>query len=119
MGFNTTASRMKALLISAFYCGVSGALLGGYMNFIQPSMFDMMKSTELTAVVVFGGLGSMSGTLLGSAIVTSVMEYFRDISQYRMLIYGLLLVVIMVVRPEGLLGDREIWSFLPGPGRRG
>ena len=114
MGFNTAASRMKALLISAFYCGVSGALLGGYMNFIQPSMFDMMKSTELTAVVVFGGLGSMSGTLLGSAIVTSVMEYFRDISQYRMLIYGLLLVVIMVVRPEGLLGDREIWSFLPG-----
>ena len=121
MGFNTAASRMKALLISAFYCGVSGALLGGYMNFIQPSMFDMMKSTELTAVVVFGGLGSMSGTLLGSAIVTSVMEYFRDISQYRMLIYGLLLVVIMVVRPEGLLGDREIWSFLPGAGsgRRG
>lgn len=119
MGFNTTASRMKSLLISAFYCGVSGALLGGYMNFIQPSMFDMMKSTELTAVVVFGGLGSMSGTLLGSAIVTSVMEYFRDISQYRMLIYGLLLVVIMVVRPEGLLGDREIWSFLPGSERRG
>ena len=119
MGFNTAASRMKALLLSAFCCGISGALLGGYMNFIQPSMFDMMKSTELTAVVVFGGLGSMSGTLLGSAIITLVMEYFRDISQYRMLIYGLLLVVIMVVRPEGLLGDREIWSFLPGSGRRG
>ena len=121
MGFNTAASRMKALLLSAFCCGISGALLGGYMNFIQPSMFDMMKSTELTAVVVFGGLGSMSGTLLGSAIITLVMEYFRDISQYRMLIYGLLLVVIMVVRPEGLLGDREIRSFLPGfgPKRRG
>ena len=121
MGFNTAASRMKALLLSAFCCGISGALLGGYMNFIQPSMFDMMKSTELTAVVVFGGLGSMSGTLLGSAIITLVMEYFRDISQYRMLIYGLLLVVIMVVRPEGLLGNREIWSFLPGfgPKRRG
>lgn len=118
MGFDTPASRMKALLISAFYCGISGALLGGYMNFIQPSMFDMMKSTELTAVVVFGGLGSLSGTLLGSAIITSVMEYFRDISQYRMLIYGLLLVVIMVVRPEGLLGNREIWSFLPGSRRR-
>ncbi|MDR1377841.1 MAG: branched-chain amino acid ABC transporter permease [Synergistaceae bacterium] len=124
MGFNTPASRMKALLISAFYCGIAGALLGGYMNFIQPSMFDMMKSTELTAVVVFGGLGSMSGTLLGSAIVTLVMEVFRNISQYRMLIYGGLLVVIMVLRPEGLLGNREIWSFLSflpgfGPKRRG
>jgi branched-chain amino acid transport system permease protein len=124
MGFNTTASRMKALLISAFYCGIAGALLGGYMNFIQPSMFDMMKSTELTAVVVFGGLGSMSGTLLGSAIITLVMEIFRNISQYRMLIYGGLLVLIMVLRPEGLLGNREIWSFISfipgfGPKRRG
>lgn len=112
MGFNTPHTRMKALVISAFYCGISGALLGGYMSFIQPSMFDMMKSTELTAVVVFGGLGSMSGSILGSAAITLIMEYFRDISQYRMLIYGLLLVIIMVFRPEGLLGSREIWDFL-------
>ena len=113
MGFNTPRSRMKALLISAFLCGVAGSLLGGYMSFIQPSMFSMMKSTELTAVVVFGGLGSMSGAILGSTAITLVMEYFRDISQYRMLIYGLLLVVIMVFRPEGLLGSREVWDFLP------
>ena len=111
MGFNTPHSRMKALVISAFYCGIAGSLLGGYMCFIQPSMFDMMKSTELTAVVVFGGLGSMSGTILGSAAITLIMEYFRDISQYRMLIYGLLLVIIMVFRPEGLLGSHEVWDF--------
>jgi len=115
MGFNTTSSRMKALLISAFYCGISGALFGGFMTFISPSMFDLFKSTEITAVVVFGGLGSMSGTLLGAAIITFVMEYFRAISQYRMLIYGLILVVVMVLRPEGLLGNREIWSFIPRP----
>jgi len=118
LGFNTPNSRIKALMISAFYCGVAGALLGGYMSFIQPSMFDMMKSTEMTAVVVFGGLGSMSGTLIGAAIVTWVMEYFRDVSQYRMLIYGLLLVFVMVLRPEGLLGNREIWSFIPGTRKR-
>lgn len=111
MGFNTPATRMKALTLSAFFCGIAGSLLGGYMSFIQPSMFDMMKSTELTAVVVFGGLGSMSGTILGSAAITLIMEYFRDISQYRMLIYGLLLVIIMVFRPEGLLGSREIWDL--------
>lgn len=111
MGFNTPHTRMKALVISAFFCGIAGSLLGGYMSFIQPSMFDMMKSTELTAVVVFGGLGSMSGTILGSAAITLIMEYFRDISQYRMLIYGLLLVVIMVFRPEGLLGSREVWEI--------
>ncbi len=112
MGFNTPRTRMKALVISAFFCGIAGSLLGGYMSFIQPSMFDMMKSTELTAVVVFGGLGSMSGTILGSAAITLIMEYFRDISQYRMLIYGLLLVVIMVFRPEGLLGSHEVWELL-------
>ena len=112
MGFNTPRTRMKALVISAFFCGIAGSLLGGYMSFIQPSMFDMMKSTELTAVVVFGGLGSMSGTILGSAAITLIMEYFRDISQYRMLIYGFLLVVIMVFRPEGLLGSHEVWELL-------
>ena len=111
MGFNTPHTRMKALVISAFYCGIAGSMLGGYMSFIQPSMFDMMKSTELTAVVVFGGLGSMSGTILGSAAITLIMEYFRDISQYRMLIYGLLLVIIMVFRPEGLLGSHEVWDL--------
>ncbi len=111
LGFNTPRTRMKALIISAFYCGIAGSLLGGYMSFIQPSMFDMMKSTELTAIVVFGGLGSMSGTILGSAAITLIMEYFRDISQYRMLIYGLLLVIIMVFRPEGLMGSREIWDL--------
>ena len=111
MGFNTPRTRMKALIISAFFCGIAGSLLGGYMSFIQPSMFDMMKSTELTAVVVFGGLGSMSGTIIGSAAITLIMEYFRDISQYRMLIYGLLLVIIMVFRPEGLLGSNEVWDL--------
>ena len=143
MGFHTPASRMKALLISAFYCGISGALLGGYMNFIQPSMFDMMKSTEMTAVVVFGGLGSMSGTLLGAVLIGVTMELLRNasflvpylfwlppewmnrvvdfltnLSQYRMLLYGLMLVLVMVLRPEGLLGNREIWSFIPGFRRR-
>ena len=111
MGFNTTKTRIFALVISAFYCGVAGALLAGYMSFIQPAMFDMMKSTELTSVVVFGGLGSMSGTFLGATIITLVTELFRPISQYRMLIYGLILVLIMVLRPEGLLGNREMWEF--------
>ena len=74
-------------------------------------MFDMMKSTELTSLVVFGGLGSMSGTLLATGIITLITELFRPISQYRMLIYGAVLVMVMVLRPDGLLGSREIWEF--------
>ena len=108
LGFNTSRYRVFSLAISGFYCGVAGALLGGFMLFIQPVMFDMAKSTELVSTVVFGGLGSMSGCLLGTTILTLVTELFRPISQYRMLIYGLVLVLVMVLRPEGLMGTREL-----------
>ena len=112
LGFNTARIRVVSPMISAFYCGVAGALLGGFLSFIQPVMFDMMKSTELTSVVVFGGLGSMSGCILGTAVITLVTELFRPISQYRMLIYGAVLVIIMVLRPEGIMGNREFTTWI-------
>ncbi len=108
LGFHTANYRILSLAISGFYCGVSGALLGGFMSFIQPVMFDMAKSTELVSVVVFGGLGSMSGCLIGTTILTLVTELFRPIAQYRMLIYGLVLVLVMVLRPEGIMGTNEL-----------
>ena len=108
LGFNTAHYRVLSLAISGFYCGVSGALLAGFMSFIQPVMFDMAKSTELVSIVVFGGLGSMSGCMIGTMILTLVTELFRPISQYRMLIYGLVLVLIMVMRPEGIMGTNEL-----------
>jgi branched-chain amino acid transport system permease protein len=108
LGFHTARYRVFSLAISGFYCGVSGALLAGYMSFIQPVMFDMAKSTELVSIVVFGGLGSTSGCLIGTTILTLVTELFRPISQYRMLIYGLVLVLVMVLRPEGIMGANEL-----------
>ncbi|MDR1944510.1 MAG: branched-chain amino acid ABC transporter permease [Synergistaceae bacterium] len=108
LGFHTARYRVLSLAISGFYCGVSGALLAGFMSFIQPVMFDMAKSTELVSVVVFGGLGSMSGCLLGTTILTLVTELFRPISQYRMLVYGMVLVLVMVLRPEGIMGTDEL-----------
>ncbi len=107
LGFNTARFRVLSLTISGFYCGVAGALLAGFLSFIQPIMFDMIKSTELTSVVVFGGLGSMTGTLIGTGIITLVTEVFRPISQYRMLIYGAVIVIIMIFRPEGIMGQKE------------
>jgi branched-chain amino acid transport system permease protein len=108
LGFNTARYRVLSLSISAFYCGVAGALMAGFLTFIQPVMFDLNKSTELTAVVVFGGLGSLSGSLIGTAVITLVTELFRPISQYRMLIYGAVMVIIMVARPEGIMGQHEL-----------
>lgn len=115
LGFNTARFRVFSLAISGFYCGVSGALLAGFMSFIQPVMFDLAKSTELVSIVVFGGLGSMSGCLIGTTILTLVTELFRPISQYRMLVYGLVLVLVMVLRPEGIMGTRELTKdFIKG-----
>jgi ABC-type branched-chain amino acid transport system, permease component len=111
LGFNTARYRVLSLAISAFYCGVAGALMAGFLTFIQPVMFDLNKSTELTAVVVFGGLGSLSGSLIGTAVITLVTELFRPISQYRMLIYGAVMVIIMVARPEGIMGQHELAPF--------
>ena len=108
LGFNTARYRVLSLAISGFYCGVAGALLAGFISFIQPVMFDMAKSTELVSVVVLGGLGSMSGCLIGTTILTLVTELFRPISKYRMLIYGLVLVLVMILRPEGLMGTNEL-----------
>ena len=108
LGYNTARYRVLSLVISAFYCGIAGGLLAGFLQYLKPDMFDMLKSTELTAVVVFGGMGSMSGCILGTTIITLVTELFRPISQYRMLIYGAVLVIIMVLRPEGLLGRYEL-----------
>ena len=82
--------------------------MAGYMSFVQPVMFDSAKSTELVALVVFGGLGSMSGSLVGATILTLVTELFRPMSKYRMLVYGMVLVLIMVLRPSGIMGKHEL-----------
>jgi len=108
LGFKTAHYRVLSLAISGFYCGIAGALMAGFLTFLQPVMFDINKSTELTAVVVFGGLGSLSGSIIGTAVIGIVTEVFRPISQYRMLIYGAIMVIIMVARPEGIMGQYEI-----------
>ncbi|HDQ92923.1 MAG TPA: branched-chain amino acid ABC transporter permease, partial [Synergistetes bacterium] len=108
LGFKTAHYRVMSLAISGFYCGIAGALMAGFLTFLQPIMFDLNKSTELTAVVVFGGLGSLSGSIIGTAVIGIVTEVFRPISQYRMLIYGAIMVIIMVMRPEGIMGQHEI-----------
>jgi len=108
LGFKTAHYRVLSLAISGFYCGIAGALMAGFLTFLQPIMFDLNKSTELTAVVVFGGLGSLSGSIIGTAVIGIVTEVFRPISQNRMLIYGAIMVIIMVMRPEGIMGQHEL-----------
>jgi len=107
-GVNTFRSKMIALVVSAAMAGVAGALLANFLQFLRPTMFNMAKSTDLTIMVIFGGLGSISGTILGTALLVSLPEIFRNFAQWRLVIYGLAVIVIMVGRPQGVMGGMEL-----------
>ncbi|MBN2875010.1 MAG: branched-chain amino acid ABC transporter permease [Spirochaetales bacterium] len=107
-GIDTFRYKMMALVISAAYAGVAGALLGHYMTFIQPKMFSMVKSTELTIIVIFGGLGSISGSVLGAVVLTFLPELLRAVDKWRLVVYGLAVIGIMIGRPRGLMGGFEL-----------
>lgn len=108
IGINIAKNQMASLAISAFYCGVAGGLFAFFMSFIQPRMFDMGKSNELAASVVFGGLGSLTGAVVAAGILTAIPELFRPLMKWRMVFYGLALILTMVLRPGGLLGTWEL-----------
>lgn len=110
VGINVFRYKMISFIISAFYAGVGGGLFGTYIGFLQPKMFSLVKSTELTIIVIFGGLGSISGSVIASLLLISLPELLRTFATWRLVIYGLLVVVIIIVRPEGLMGGKE-FSF--------
>jgi len=107
-GINLFNMRLLSLVVSAALCGVSGALLAHRLAFIQPVMFTLMQSTQLLASVIAGGMGSMSGPLIVAFIFSSLPELLRWLDMWRLPAYGLLLVLIMIYRPQGLMGYREI-----------
>jgi branched-chain amino acid transport system permease protein len=107
-GIDVFKYKMLALVVSAAFAGVAGALLGHWNTFIQPKVFSMGKSTELAIIVIFGGLGSVSGSILGAVLLTALPELLRAFSQWRLVFYGLAVIIIMVGRPQGLLGGMEL-----------
>jgi branched-chain amino acid transport system permease protein len=107
-GVDVFRSKMVALIISAALAGIAGALMANYIQFLRPTMFNMAKSTDLTIMVIFGGLGSISGTIAGTILLVSLPEVFRNFAQWRLVIYGLAVIIIMVGRPQGLMGGVEL-----------
>lgn len=115
VGINVFKYKMISLMISAAYAGIGGGLMAHYMTFLQPKMFSLVKSTELTIIVIFGGLGSISGSVVGALILTALPELLRVLKDWRLVFYGLSVIVIMVTRPEGLMGGYE---FTPSSMKR-
>lgn len=107
IGINVFGYKMRSLAISALYAGIGGALWAHRLSFIQPLNFQLTKSTEMTIMVIIGGLGSVTGSLVGAFFLTFLPELFREFSTWRMVVYGLAVVLVMVFRPQGLLGGIE------------
>ncbi len=109
VGINNTRQKVTAFIIGAFFAGVAGGLFALYERSITPAYFNFQKSIELVVIVTLGGLGSISGAILAAIVLTTLPEVLRPVREYRMIIYSLLLIIMMLLRPQGLLGGRELW----------
>jgi len=108
MGINVARYKVQSFAVSAFMAGVGGCLYAHFLGYINPSDFGFLKSVDMLSMIVLGGLGSIPGAVFGASILTAAPEFLRFMSQYRMLVYGALLVFLMVFRPNGLLGGVNV-----------
>lgn len=108
MGINTTKYKVMAFAMGAFFAGVAGALYSSYFYFINPTMFGFQKSIDILVIVVFGGMGSITGSVIAAMLLAVITTVLQSYSELRMIIYALLLISIMLFRPQGLLGSKEI-----------
>jgi len=118
MGIDTTSVKVRAFVISAFFAGVAGALSGAFEGNLAPQSFTFVRSFEVVAMVVLGGMGSITGATIAATVLTILPEALRSLGEFaylRMVIYSIALIVLMLVRPRGLLGTRELWDFFRRP----
>ncbi len=110
VGINPTRYKVAAFIIGAFFAGVAGALFAhqSTSGYINPSSFGFIKSFELVVMIVLGGLGSITGAVIGAVVLTVLPEFLRMGNQYRIVIYAAMLIVLMLLRPQGLFGRHEL-----------
>jgi branched-chain amino acid transport system permease protein len=107
MGINTTYYKVNAFVIGAFFAGIAGGLFGHYLMYLHTNSFTFMKSIEVVIMVVLGGMGSITGSILAAIILTILPEFLRILKDYRMVIYSFTLIVLMLTRPQGIFGVEE------------
>ena len=108
MGINTTYYKVNAFVIGAFFTGIAGGLFGHYLMYLHTNSFTFMKSIEVIIMVVLGGMGSITGSILAAIILTILPEFLRILKDYRMVIYSFILIVLMLTRPQGIFGVEEL-----------
>ena len=122
MGVDTTRYKVMAFTIGAFFAGVAGALFSHYFYIAHPASFTFMKSFDILTIVVLGGLGSLTGSVTAAVLLTFVSAALAGYPEWRMVIYSLMLIILMIYRPQGLFGNKELslamFGRLFGGGKR-
>jgi branched-chain amino acid transport system permease protein len=120
MGIDRTMAKLTAFALGATWAGLAGVVFSAQVTFINPSSFTFKQSVMILSIVVLGGMGSIPGVIIGALVMILLPEYLRAFSDYRMLIFGALMVLMMVFRPGGLIQSvREIYVYKPSENKGG
>lgn len=126
-GIKTTYYKTLGFVVSAFFAGVAGSLYAGYLGILSPGSFGFMKSIEFLVMVVLGGMGSMIGSVVSATVLTALPEMLRAFDSYRIVVYSLLLIIVMIFKPSGLMGTYDfslsnllerLWNFKSSIGKK-
>jgi branched-chain amino acid transport system permease protein len=108
MGINVSYYKVMAFAFGSFWAGISGSMLAHFLNFVGPMTFTLNESILHMQMAILGGLGSLPGSILGAAILVSLPQLFKPLYEYQMLLNGLMMVIILTWRPQGLLGKSAV-----------
>ena len=111
MGVNLIKTKLTAFGLGAFWAGLVGMIFAAKSSFVNPASFAFHESAIILSIVVLGGMGSVLGVILAALILVLLPEYLRFLAEYRMLIFGAIMVIMMVFRPQGLISNaRPIYT---------
>ena len=108
MGVNTTKYKVIAFVIGAMFAGLAGAMYAHFFYIIKPETFNFLKSFDILVMVVLGGLGSTTGAIIAAIFITILTAALQSFPAIRMILYALILIIVMVYRPQGLMGNKEL-----------
>ena len=109
MGVDTTRFKVMSFVISSMFGGIAGGLFGHFTMYLHPNTFTFIKSFEIIIMIVIGGLGSIEGSILGAILITVILEVFRGFGPYRLVIFSITLILIMIYRPQGIMGAKALF----------
>jgi branched-chain amino acid transport system permease protein len=112
MGINGTKYKVVSFTVGAFLAGLGGALYAHFIGYLNPEGFNFLKSVDIVVMVILGGMGSTAGVTVAAMVLTLLNEFLRQAEQYRMVVFALLLILMMILRPQGLIGGLGQWVRL-------